>query len=422
VPYSKANPISEARLILIVGLIQFINILDFMMIMPLGPDFATALGMPAEHIGIIGGSYTLAAFITGLFAALYLDCFDRKRAMLVALLGLAVATALGACAWNTESLLAARVLAGIFGGPLSSLSIAMIADFIPPARRGTAMGKVMGAFSLASVLGVPFGLELARLLGWQAPFLALGAICFAVWVLAWRNLPSESNTLETGPLAERFGRLIACCKNPAALSAFAYTGLAMMASFLIIPNISAHVQMNMNYPREQLGLLYLCGGVVSFFTTRIVGRWIDKSSATQVSIASTLLFMAVVILGFIFYHHAIPVLLLFIGFMVASSSRNIAAQTLSSKVPAANERGGFMSLLSACTHLCSAAGAFLSSIMLSHSVDDHLDGIEHVGMVSIAISCVVPFLFYYTESHIRRRAKATLAAQEVEASVVETLP
>ena len=40
-------------------------------------------------------------------------------------------------------MIAVRMLAGAFGGPLSSLSVALIADWVPPAERGRAMGKVM---------------------------------------------------------------------------------------------------------------------------------------------------------------------------------------------------------------------------------------------------------------------------------------
>ncbi|WP_336145447.1 MFS transporter, partial [Klebsiella pneumoniae] len=85
-------------------------------------------------------------------------------------------------------LMLARVIAGAFGGPATSLSYSIVADVIPPERRGRAMGAVMGAFSVASILGVPAGLELARRGGWRLPFIAvalLGAIlgAFASFVL-----------------------------------------------------------------------------------------------------------------------------------------------------------------------------------------------------------------------------------------------
>src|ERR1700723_2171713 len=87
---------SERSLIFFVGAIQFVNILDFMMVMPLGPDFARALNIPASQIGLIGGAYTFAAAISGLIAALFLDQFARKRALLFFLFGLMSMTLAGA--------------------------------------------------------------------------------------------------------------------------------------------------------------------------------------------------------------------------------------------------------------------------------------------------------------------------------------
>ena len=138
--------IKEGRVILIAALIQFVNILDFMMVMPLGPDFAKSLNIPTHDIGLIGGIYTFAASIVGLVVALFLDQFPRKNAIIFTLIGLSLATLSGAIVWNKESMIVSRLIAGAFGGPLTALSISLIADYIPPQRRGIAMGKVMGGF------------------------------------------------------------------------------------------------------------------------------------------------------------------------------------------------------------------------------------------------------------------------------------
>src|SRR5690606_8917324 len=114
--------------------------------------------------------YTGAAAVSGLAGAFFLDRFERRSALIFCAIGLSLGTLAGAFAWDLNSLVAARVLAGLFGGPASSISLAIIADVIPPERRGRAMGAAMGAFSAASVLGVPAGLELARLGGWRLPF------------------------------------------------------------------------------------------------------------------------------------------------------------------------------------------------------------------------------------------------------------
>ena len=59
------HKVSERAIVFLVGAVQFVNILDFMMVMPLGPDFSRALGIPTSHLGYIGGAYTAAASVAG---------------------------------------------------------------------------------------------------------------------------------------------------------------------------------------------------------------------------------------------------------------------------------------------------------------------------------------------------------------------
>ena len=134
-PSRRSIP-SERTIVFLVGAIQFVNILDFMMVMPLGPDFARALGFSASHIGYVGGAYTAAACVAGLVGALFLDRFDRRSALAVCMAGLIAGTAAGGFATGLPSLMAARVLAGAFGGPATSISLAIVADAIPAERRG----------------------------------------------------------------------------------------------------------------------------------------------------------------------------------------------------------------------------------------------------------------------------------------------
>ena len=75
---SSSKPVSERAVVFLIGAVQFVNILDFVMVMPLGPDFARGLGIASSHIGTIGGSYTLAASVMGLAGGYFLD-FVLKR-------------------------------------------------------------------------------------------------------------------------------------------------------------------------------------------------------------------------------------------------------------------------------------------------------------------------------------------------------
>jgi predicted MFS family arabinose efflux permease len=349
----------------------------------------------------VGGIYTFSAAITGLVAALFLDRVARKKALLFCLFGLMAATFLGALVWDENSMLFARVLAGMLGGPLTSLTQAFIADYIPPERRGRAMGKVAGAFAAASVLGVPFGLELSSRISWHAPFIATGSFCLIALIAAWRYLPFRAAQLSDKTVSAALGHLLAMLRSKLALMSYAFMGVTMMAGFMIIPNIAAHLQFNIGYPRADLGFLYFCGGLCSFFSMRAVGWLVDKTSATKTILVLTAMIITAVGSGFVWYPSPLPVVVIFILFMVSMSGRMVAAQTLSSKIPRPEQRGAYMSIQSSITHFASATGAYYASLILVQD-GDKLANMPIVGITAIALSLLLPPLFWWVERNVSR--------------------
>src|SRR5207244_3593231 len=134
---------------------------------------------------------------------------------------------------------------------------------------------------------------------------------------------------------------------------------------ILIPNISAYVQFNLGYPRTLIGFLYMVGGAVSFVATRFAGAMVDRAGALRTGTLGVLIIVAVTFLGFAEVWPAVPVLGIFIGFMLGNSFRNVTYHTLATRVPAPHERARFMSLQSAIQHLASALGAFFSSLILT---------------------------------------------------------
>jgi predicted MFS family arabinose efflux permease len=406
-----ARRVHEPAVVLLVAAVQFVNILDFMMVMPLGPDFAAALGIPSSQLGLIGGSYTAAAAVSGLAGALFLDRFDRRKALGVALAGLAAGTAAGGFATGLGSLMAARILAGAFGGPATSLSFSIIADVVPPERRGRAMGLVMGAFSVASVLGVPSGLWLAAHGGWRVPFFGVAALGVVTLVLAMALLPPLRLHLEGRVAGDKPPPFRGLFTQRTVLLSYATTAAAMLAGFAIIPIISPYIQFNLGYPRDGLGLLYLFGGILSLVATQTGGRLVDRFGSFHVGLGGSLLVVAVIWAGFYVEPPLIPVLAIFMLFMLSMGYRNVAYNTLTTKVPSSRERARFMSLQSAVQHLASACGAFLSTRLLTEGPRGRLDGVPRLAAASMALTALVPALMWAVEGRVRRRDLAARNAQ-----------
>jgi predicted MFS family arabinose efflux permease len=404
----SAEQSSERKIIYLLAAVSFVNILDFMMVLPLGPDFAKALGIPTSKLGIIGGSYTAAAAVAGLLGALFLERFDRRSALAVAMLGLVTATAAGGFAHSFGMLVAARVLAGTFGGPATSIGMAILADVVPPQRRGQALGRVMGAFAVASVIGLPIGLRLALIGGWRTPFFAVAGMGLVVVVAAIAIMPPMRGHLDRKREPAEIRGLGAFLVDRTVLLSLSGTIALNMGTFLLVPNLSAWLQQNLGFPRADIDKLYFFGGILSFVAMRVGGKVIDRRGSLAVTTAGSALMALIISLSFLQARPLIHVTVVFAGFMVANSLRAVALNTLSSRVPFPTERARFMSAQSAAQHTAAALGAMISSMLLVNRSDGSLAGMDRLGVVAMVLAATVPFFVATVTTRLRRRDAAAL--------------
>jgi predicted MFS family arabinose efflux permease len=413
----SSRAISERAVIFLIGAVQFVNILDFVMVMPLGPDFAAGLGIAPSHIGTIGAAYTAAGSVAGVAGSYFLDRFDRRKALAVAMLGLVVATAAGGLATGLSSLLMARALAGLFGGPATSLSLSIIADLIPVERRGRAMGAVMGSFSVASVVGVPMALKVAGWADWRMPFFLVAALGLLVVVGAIFYLPPMRRHLEGDRQQAHPVSVRALFTRTDVLLSYLMTALLSAGVFVIIPNLSAYVQNNLGYPREELEAIYFIGGLVSFLTLRVAGKAVDRLGSFRVGTVGSMMFLGALYLSFIHLPVGMPLVAVLSCFFLANGVRNVAYSTLTSRVPEQAVRARFMSFLSAVQHLGAAAGAFLSSRMLTDLPGGKLGGMTQVVLLSMALTLALPVLFFLVERRVLARERALASSPALVAAV-----
>ncbi|MDH4120737.1 MAG: MFS transporter [Deltaproteobacteria bacterium] len=383
---TETHGASQGSMIFMLAAVQFVNILNFMIVMPLGPDFAEHLNIPLSHLGIIGGSYTLAAGVGGVMASVFLDKLGRRQALLLSLGGMTIGTGLGGLAQGYPDMILSRVAAGLFAGPSMAVVMAILSDVVVPEKRGRAMGVVMSAFSLASILGVPAGLELAHRWGWQAAFWGMGLLGLILVTAVWRVLPPMREHLahpHPGSFLSGYTSMLA---NPNILTMLLMTVVVMGGQFMLIANLAAYIQVNLGYPREGLGMLYLVGGVVSFFATRLAGPLVDRNGGFTVAAGATVILALVFWGGFIHQPVLIPVLVIYVGFMLGSSFRMVAFSTLSSRLPKPQERGRFMSLQTAVQNFSAALGAMASSLLLSEGPGGVLVGMDWMAYISLGMA------------------------------------
>ena len=387
--------ISESIIILILFLVQFIDVLDFMVVMPLGPDFALNLGIAESKLGWVAGSYTFAAAFSGILSSTIIDRFERKIILLFTMAGLVIANIFSANAWNFESLLASRFLAGVFGGPATSICFAIVADLFEENRRGAVMGKVMSGFSLAAIFGVPIGLEMSSRFGWYASFYTVAALGILAMILIVIYLPKI--TIHLAAAEKNKVTYLSLFGKPINRLAFLAAFFGSMAAFMIIPYISPFIQLNMNFPRVDVSQIYFIGGIGSFFAMQIAGRFVDKTSSALTTMLANIFIIFTLVLGFIFSVSLIPVVVIFAPFMIGMAIRNVSNYTLFSKVPSLNDRAGFMSVISCIQHLACSAGAIATSLILADGINGQLKYMNVSAWIALSLFLIVPLILIRIE-------------------------
>lgn len=363
---SALSPRRELWLLITLAGIQFTNILDFMIMMPLGPALTTLFHISDAEFGVLVSAYTLAAGASGLAASTYIDRFDRKRLLMV-LYGLfALSTLACGLAPTYGSLMAARIAAGLFGGVLSALSQTIVGDVIPYERRGRAMGVVMTSFSVSTVAGVPLGLFLAAHFGWHLPFILIAVLSVLLMVFAHVSMPSLKDHVAAQVHTSSWSRIRDVVVDRNHQRAFVFSALLMFAGFTVIPYITIYMQANVGMRADQIPYIYLCGGVATLLTARVVGRLADgwgKFKTFRVMAATVLVpMLAITQLGQVAMGW---VLLVSTLFFVCMSGRMIPGMAMLTSAANPALRGTFMTLNSAVQSAAMGLAALVGGYIIS---------------------------------------------------------
>ena len=408
----KERTIREGPLLAVLATVQFTTMLDFLIMMPLGPQYMRVFGITPAQFGTIVSSYAVCAGIAGLISGTFLDRFDRRRALGFLYAGFGVATLLCALAPGYYSLTAARGLAGAFGGVSNAVILAIVGDVVPEQRRGRAMGLIMSSFSVASVLGVPIGLYLANTWSWHAPFFLLAAASLPVLIGAWVLVPSI-RTAAHNPQVSPLTHLGQILSQPGHMRAFAFIAAVTLTGFLVIPYLSPYMVLNVGLRETELPYIYLAGGLCTIFSMNIIGRLADRYGKRRLF---AIMVLAAAGATLILTHLPRVGTALAIGsttlFMICMSGRYVPAMAIMTSAVEQRFRGGFMGITSAVQHLMSGLGSFLGGLILGETASGGLKGYGVVGWISAGMAMISLALCYRLSlpaSHSRPRPKVNLS-------------
>lgn len=382
----SSSPKHEQQWLLLLAAVQFSHVLDFMMVMPLGPALMQRFALTASQFGALVSAYTLASAAMGLVGGFWLDRFERKRALLLLYAGFIAATLACGVSGSHAALLLARALAGACAGLMGAVSMAIIGDLVPGERRGRAIGTVMTAYALSAVAGVPLGLGLAHLLGWRAPFWAVGGLAGVVWLCLLKALPTVDAHLKAPRGDSRLASPWAVGSQGLALG-WLLTFAVVFSGFLLIPYLSPFMVGNLGVSQAELPWVYLCGGAATLLSSRVIGQWVDRRGPSQLLAA---LLVGTVVPYLVFTHLArapLPVvILLFVLFMTLTSGRQIPTLALlTARVPP-TLRGRYLAINMAASDGASGLAAWVSGRWLETASGGALIGFGQVGWAAVAVS------------------------------------
>ncbi len=378
---------SERAMLFILAGIQFCHVLDFMIMMPLGPFLISALGISTHEFALLVASYSFSAAVAGLLMAPIVDRFERKRFLLGIFLAFAIATLLCALSPGFTTLLLARGLAGVFGGMMGAMVHTMVADAIPFERRAKATGYVATAFSVSSIAGVPLSLLMADAMGWQAPFLFIAMLSALLIWFGYKSLPEFRGHLNTRKEGQAIRQMISVAIEPNHMKAMLLTGLVIFGGFTVIPYITLYAISNVGIAGDQIPLIYFLGGAATLITARLIGALADR-------FGKVLLFRVVAIGA------CVPVLLVTnVGatnlsvwliittlFFILVSGRMVPLLAIVGAAVKPHERGTFLSLNATVQSMAMGLASMVGGLFITQAPDGLISGYGWVGLVAASFN------------------------------------
>ena len=394
----------QKSVVALLAFLQFAVILDFMLMSPLGAVIMPALSIGPKQFGFAVSAYAFSASASGLLTAGFADRFDRKKLLLFFYAGFVLGTLWCGLAQSFESLLAARVVTGLFGGVIGSVVLAIATDLFAPQMRGRVMGFIQTAFAASQVLGIPVGLYLSNTWNWHVPFLAMAALGLVGGLaVQWRMRPVGDHLQirqERSPWMHLWHTLVV----PRHLLAFVTVAFLTTGGFMLMPFSSAFAVNNLGISLHDLPTVYLVTGLCTIFVGPLVGKAADALGKFRVFAAGSVLSISTVLV----YTHlgpvGLPVLIVVNAVMfVGIFSRMIPFQAMVSSVPAPERRGAFNAVSASIQQLSGGIASVVAGHIVSLGADGKLLHFEVTGYVVVATSLVATALVWRLHLGLQRQ-------------------
>jgi len=401
IPFTRYQKI----VIFILAMTQFTVILDFMIMSPLGDMLMKSLNLKPAAFGIAVSAYAFSAGISGLLTAGFADKFDRKKLLVFFYSGFILGTVLCGLANTYPLLLAARIITGLFGGVIGSISMAIIADLFALQQRGRVMGFVQLGFGASQVLGIPIGIYIANAWGWESPFLMTAGLAFIIAIVIVTQLKPVTQHLLLQHEKTALKHLWHTVAKRDYRIGFAATAVLSIGGFMMMPFGTAFAVNNLGLTNAELPVLFMTSGISSLVIMPLIGRLSDKVSKFKLFTIATIWLMIICILYTNLSTTPFYLVLIFnVLMMMGMLSRMVPSSALTSAVPDMADRGAFMSINASLQQIAGGVAAAVAGMIVVQKTK--ISPLEHyniIGYVVVAISALSIFLLYRVSQIIAKK-------------------
>jgi predicted MFS family arabinose efflux permease len=407
--------------IFILAITQFTVILDFMVMSPLGDILMKSLNLKPAHFGLAVSAYAFSAGISGLLTAGFADKFDRKKLLLFFYIGFIVGTFLCGFANTYPLLVGARIITGLFGGVIGSISMAIIADLFDLQHRGRVMGFMQMGFGASQVLGIPIGLYLANAWGWHAPFLWVGVMALIVAILIAVRLQPLTKHLAVQRDKSAITHLLHTVAKKDYRVGFTATALLSIGGFMMMPFGSAFAINNLKITQHQLPIIFMVAGLSTLVIMPIIGKLSDRIDKFRIFAMASVWTICMVLIYTNLSVTPLWLVLIFNVLMMAGiMSRMVPSTALITGIPVLQDRGAFMSVNASLQQIAGGiAAAIAGMIVIQKSKYSPLEHYNTLGYIISVISIISVILIYRVSNMVKKKAQAVTQKKEEPVMVLE---
>ncbi|KUJ61411.1 MFS transporter [Flavobacteriaceae bacterium CRH] len=379
---------NQKIIIAILALLQFTVILDFMVISPLGDILMKTLDMTTSNFGFAVSAYAFSAGISGLLAAGFADKFDRKKLLIFFYTGFIIGTLFCAVSSSYTMLLLARIVTGLFGGVIGSVSLAIVTDLFVIQQRGRVMGFIQMAFATSQIFGIPVGLYFANHWGWHSAFIMIAVLGAFILIAIITQMQPVTKHLELQSDKNPFLHLWHTLSNKHYQVGFTAIAFLSVGGFMLQPFGSAFLVNNIHISQLELPMVFFFTGVSVLFIMPLIGKLSDKISKFKLFTAGSIISVIMVLI----YTSLDPIplwevvvinMILFMGIM----SRMIPATTLNTAIPEMKDRGAYMSITSSLQQIAGGIAAVCAGFIVHQKTKSApLENYDILGYVIAAVT------------------------------------